>query len=235
MPAIKEDYFSDVDLLIVVSEQQYEGIVRNKQQLASEFGDVFFFEDMNPHAPFTIAHYANFIKLDLFIYTFSRLRPSLWLQGIKVEFDPSGYLSELKRLSEELAYQLSAEEVEVWRGKVFAYVHEVYRRVMREEYYYALTMINNLRLFIVRGWNMEKGRLSNDVWDWSKVEGERTPLEPWQLSMLSGWMCGRSQEEIMKTLYSMIPEIRRLHHILCENSGLIVDQEKFDKIINLVM
>jgi len=72
-----------------------------------------------------------------------------------------------------MVYQPSKEEVERWRGKVFSYIHEVYRRVMRNELYYALTMINHLRLFVVNGWNMEAGRLPNDAWDWSKVEGDR--------------------------------------------------------------
>lgn len=121
-----------------------------------------FYEDINPRAPFTIAHYSNFIKVDLFIYTFSRLKPSLWLKGIKIEYDPSGKLQQVLNQYNEMSYTVSTEEVEVWRGKLFAYIHEVYRRVMREEYYYAA----------------------------------RSSLDEWQLSFLSSWMSGRSQEEI---------------------------------------
>ncbi|MFC7750304.1 hypothetical protein ACFQWB_10235 [Paenibacillus thermoaerophilus] len=230
-----EDLFSDIDLRIVVSEDQFDEYVRNKQRLASEFDEVLFFEEMNPLASYTIAHYANFIKVDLFIYTFLRLQPSIWLKGIKIVFDPSGRLQDLLNSSEKLTYQVSKEEAEQWRGKVFAYIHEVYRRVLREEYYYALTSINYLRSFIVNGWNMESDRHSNAAWDWSKIEGARSQLEPWQLSLLSSWMCGRDQEEIMKTLYSMIPEIRRLHGVLCEKTGLEQNQEKFDRILNLVL
>jgi predicted nucleotidyltransferase len=231
----KEDLFSDIDLRIVVPDDQFPVYVQNKRSIMSEFGDVLFYEETNPNAPFTIAHYANFIKVDLFIYTFSRLQPSLWLQDIKIVFDPTGKLQEIRDASNAMAYRVTKEEVEKWRGKLFAYVHEVYRRVMREEYYYALTMINNLRLFIVHGWNMEAGRLSNAEWDWAKIEGSRSSLEPWQMSLLKSWMCGRDQEEIMKTLCSMIPEIRRLHGILCDMTGLERNEKKFDQIINLVL
>lgn len=230
-----EDLFSDIDLRVVVSEDQYADFVQSKQQVASQSGDVLFFEDMNPKAPFTIAHYTNFIKVDLFIYTFATLHSSVWLQGIKVIFDETGRLHELLEQSNQIVYRLAKEEVERWRGKTFSYIHEVYRRVLRNEMYYALTMINNLRSFIVNGWNMEAGRHSNDAWDWSKIEGERSQLESWQLSLLSGWMCGRKPEEIMKTLHSMIPEFRRLHLVLCEKTGIDYDQDRFDRIVNMVL
>lgn len=231
----KEDLFSDIDLRIVVSEDQFNEYVHSKKRLMTEFGDVLFFEDFNPSAPFTIAHYRNFIKVDLFIYTFSRLKPSLWLQGIKILFDPSDRLQQILKLSNEMSYKVTSNEVERWRGKVFSYVHETYRRVQREEYYYALTMVNNLRSFIVEGWNMEIDRHSNAAWDWSKIEGTRSELEDWQLSMLSSWMCGRDQEEIMKTIYSMIPEIRKLNGVLCDKTGMEMNQEEFDQIMNLVL
>lgn len=154
---------------------------------------------------------------------------------MKVEYDPTGQLSKIGQASNEIIYQVSKEEVESWKGKVFSYFHEVYRRTQREEYYYALTMINNLRSFIVQGWNMEACRHSNAAWDWSKIEGERTELEDWQLSLLSSWMCGRNQKEIMKTATSMVPELRRLHGVLSEKVGLGYSQEHFDKIINQVL
>lgn len=72
-----DDLYSDIDLRIVVAEDQFDRYVENKKLLLAEFGRVDFYEDMNPQAPFTIAHYANFIKVDLFIYTFDKLSPSI--------------------------------------------------------------------------------------------------------------------------------------------------------------
>jgi len=230
-----EDLFSDIDLRVVVDEECYNDFVKSKQSLAAQFGDVLFFEDMNPKAPFTIAHFSNFVKVDLFIYSFTTIHPSIWLQGIKIIFDETGKLHDLMEQSKKIVYQVSKEEVERWRGKAFSYIHEVYRRVLRNEMYYALTMINNLRSFIVNGWNMEAGRHSNDAWDWSKIEGDRSDLESWQLCLLSGWMCGRDAEDIMKTLHSMIPEFRRLHFVLCEKTGIDCDQDRFDRIVNMVL
>jgi predicted nucleotidyltransferase len=230
-----EDLFSDIDLRIIVDEGKYSEYIQKKQHIASEWGEVLFFEDMNPSAPFTIAHYDCFVKVDVFFYTVNRLQPSIWLKDIKVLFDPEGIVNEVIIKSQQLHYDVSAELIAKWRGKVFSYIHEIYRRVQREEYYYALGQINNLRAFIVNGWNMEFGRHSNDAWDWSKVEGERSELELWQLTLLENWSCGRDQTEIMNTLLSMIPEITRLHNVLCDKTGLNKDSEIFNKVIELVL
>lgn len=230
-----EDFYSDIDLRVVVAADRFSEYVRQKRRLAEEFGDVLFFEDMNQSAPYTVAHYHNFIKVDLFVYTWAQIRPSLWLRGVKALYDPSGKLEGILRCSDELTYYVIRDEFEKWRGKVFAYIHEVYRRAMREEYYYALTMIDHLRLFIVAGWNMEAGRRGNDFLDWARVEGKRSQLAPWQQKMLSGWTCHRDQREIMNTLEGMIPENRRLYAVLSAKIGIDADLEGFDRIVNMVL
>ncbi|WP_166243169.1 nucleotidyltransferase domain-containing protein [Paenibacillus turpanensis] len=163
-----EDNFSDIDLRVVVQEQALSRYIESKQELAKEWGNVLFFEDYYPKAPFTIAHYDTFIKVDVFFYNTQTLHPSIWLKGIKILFDPEEIISHLLKKSEALHYTVNQSNVLRWRGKVFAYIHEVYRRVMRGEYYYALTNLNNIRQFIVQGWDMEIDRQPNEGWDWSR-------------------------------------------------------------------
>ena len=127
-----QDNYSDIDLRIVVAEQYYDEYIKNKQKIVSRFGEVLFYEDIYPDAPFTIAHYRNFLKVDLFIYTFSRLSPSIWLQGIKIIVDTSYKLESILEKSNLINYEVTSDDVEKWRGKIFSYIHEVYRRVMRE-------------------------------------------------------------------------------------------------------
>ena len=93
------------------------------------------------------------------------------------------------------------QEVERWRGKVLAFVHETYRAAMREEYYYALSNLDRIRWLIAYGWYMEIGRHLNSSYGvWSKIEGQRSYLDERQLSVLASWDCGRSQGDIMKTV-----------------------------------
>lgn len=229
------DLFSDIDLRIVVKQEKFNEYIKRKQKIPRDWGEVLFFEDMNPLAPFTVVHYHNFIKADVFFYSIDRLKPSIWYKEIKILHDPLGIVANLVKESKQITYQVTPAEVGRWRGKVFSYIHEVYRRVHRSEYYYALTMINNLRSFIVNGWNMEVNRHSNDAWDWSKIEGDRSELESWQRSLLETWSCGRDQNEIMKTLLSMVPEIERLHDVLCEKTELPKDTDTIKKVIDLVL
>jgi predicted nucleotidyltransferase len=229
------DLFSDIDLRIVVSDEKFSEYVRSKQDLPKQWGRVLFFEDLYPKAPFTIANFDNFIKVDVFFYTTGKIEPSIWFKGIKILHDTGGLLNELLNKSNEYQYQVSREDVIRWRGKVFSYIHEVYRRVRREEYYYALTMMNNLRSFIVQGWDMCNNHQPNDAWDWSKIEGSRTHLELWQLSLLESWSCGRDQTEIMKTLQSMVPEITRINKSLIEHSGLNDIDEVINEVIEQVL
>lgn len=229
------DIYSDIDLRIVVIEEAYKKYIEQKQELMRGFGSVLFFEQMNAKAPYVVAHYDHFIKMDLFIYTFSRMNPSVWLQGIEVVYDPTGCLTALLEQSNTLQYQVTSKEVIAWQGKTFAYIHEVYRRVKREEYYYALTMINNLRSYIAAGWYMEAGLQPNDAWDWSKIEGQRSPLHLRQLELLAAWSCGRDAHQIMQTMEQMVPELRRLNGVLCDMANIDQEQETFDRIVSMVL
>lgn len=230
-----EDFYSDIDLRIVVEEDKLAYYIENKQKLPKEWGNVLFYEELYPRAPYTIAHFNNFIKVDVFFYDSSMLQPSTWLKGIRIVLDHKGIISEVLLKSEALEYAVTQKDVISWRGKVFAYIHEIYRRTMREEYYYALTNLSSLRHYIVQGWDMEINRQPNDGWDWSKIEGERTHLALWQLSLLASWNCDRDQQEIMNILECMVPELTRLHVELSKATGLVVEEQLMKQVFDQVL
>lgn len=230
-----EDSYSDIDLRVVVEDDKLDYYIENKQTVPREWGNVLFYEDLYPKSQYTIAHYDSFIKVDLFFYNSSTLHPSIWLKGIKIIYDHKGIISEVLQKSESAEYVVTQQNVIDWRGKVFAYIHEIYRRTMRGEFYYAITNLNNLRHFIVQGWDMEINRQPNDGWDWSKIEGERSHLAPWQLSLLASWSCSRDRQEIMKTLASMVPELTRLHRKLNQATGLEGEEQLMQQIFDQVL
>ena len=46
---------------------------------------------------------------------------------------------------------------------------------------------------------------------WSKVEGKRSHLKKWQLSLLlENWDCSRNSNDIMKIMISIIPEFSQI-------------------------
>ncbi|MGN7942986.1 nucleotidyltransferase domain-containing protein [Virgibacillus sp. 6R] len=184
------DIYSDIDLRIVVKDEVFERYRKNKKERAKNWGEVLYFEDF-PWATHSVAHYDTFIKVDTFYYKTVDIQPSIWLQNISIAHDKKGFMEEILEKSQKLFYCPTVQEVELWRSKFFAYVHEAYRRVNRKELYYALNCLDNLRMSMVIAWYMDKGIQPNAFGDWAKYEGLRSKLERWQLSLLADWQSSR--------------------------------------------
>ncbi|WP_087999561.1 aminoglycoside 6-adenylyltransferase [Gottfriedia solisilvae] len=227
------DLYSDIDLRIVVKDELFEEYRLNKKQRAKKWGNVLFFEDF-PWATYSIAHYDSFIKVDSFYYKTIDIQPSVWLQNIKNVHDTTELVKTVLEKSMSLSYKPTIEEVEVWRSKFFAYVHEAYRRIMRKETYYALHCLDNLRLSMTTAWYMEAGIQPNTFGDWAKLEGKSSKLCDWQLALLEQWFSNREPIEIMKAIKNMVPEFKRVHKSLCNKLGLEEDPEWVETILNMV-
>ncbi|WP_404449756.1 hypothetical protein LG307_08425 [Sutcliffiella horikoshii] len=230
-----EDHYSDLDLRIVVKDEAFETYCSKKKERATNWGDVLYFEDF-PLALYSIAHFRSFIKVDTFYYRKSDLQPSVYLKHLLIEHDPSGTVQKLRAESQSLAYLFSEQEFEVWRGKFFAYLHEVYRRVQRGEYHYAFQMVNSLSYSIVIGWYVEMGEVPNSFGDWSKVEGPRSPLSEKQLNQLASWDVGNRDEVMLVHIArSQVEEFIQVHRVLAERIGVPVNQAWLNEIIDLVL
>lgn len=230
-----EDLYSDLDLRIVVKDEVFETFRLKKKERATNWGDVLYYEDF-PSATYSIAHYRSFIKVDTFYYRKSDLQPSVYLKHLLIEHDPHGILHQLRDQSQSLSYFFTKDEFEVWRGKFFAYLHEVYRRVQRGEYNYAFQMVNSLSYSIVIGWYLEMGEVPNSFGDWSKVEGPRSPLSEKQLNQLVSWDVGvRDDEKLVHVVRSQVKEFTRVHRTLAERLGVPVNQAWLKEIIDMAL
>ncbi|WP_051314647.1 nucleotidyltransferase domain-containing protein [Alteribacter aurantiacus] len=170
------DLYSDLDVRVVVEDRHFTLFVGIKKELARKWGHVLFFEDLGDQAPYTIAHYDGFFKVDLFFYKASELEASVWQKDILIVYDPTGIVTAMLDESDRLSYSFTKEDFKRWRGKTLAYVHEAYRRAMRGEWYYAHQCIDSIRWSIANGWLVEKGNVPNAPMDWAKIEGKRSPL-----------------------------------------------------------
>ncbi len=227
------DLFSDIDLRVVVKNELYEKYRVNKKQRAKNWGKVLFFEDL-PWTSHCVAHYDTFVKVDTFYYRKEDIQPSVWLKNIKIVCDTNEWLNDVQKKSMSLTYKPQAQDIEIWRNKFFAYFHEAYRRAMRNEAYYALHCLDNLRLLMTTAWYMEAGIQPNTFGDWSKLEGERSCLLDWQLSHLVNWYCDRESKEILSVIKSIAPEFVKVHKSLCRKSGIEENRDWVNKILDMV-
>ncbi|MFJ7826132.1 aminoglycoside 6-adenylyltransferase [Psychrobacillus sp. NPDC096623] len=228
------DNYSDIDLHIIVTPKKKADYIKNKRNRAKRWGEVLFYEDFNPSSPVVVTHYDSFIKVDSWYHSPEEVVPSIWIKGYKVLYDPNNIISNVINDSAYEVYKPSSEEVIFWRGKLFAFIHETYRAVMREEIYYALSNIDRVRWLVVSGWYMEmEQHLDSPYGVWSKIEGKRSKLNHSQLSLLENWDCGRNTNQIMKALVGMVPEIIRLNKYLSKQVNIEENEDHIKKIIEL--
>ncbi|WP_408010489.1 hypothetical protein ACJROX_09375 [Pseudalkalibacillus sp. A8] len=194
-----------------------------------------FFERSPGQTNYTVAHYRPFLKVDCFYYRMKDLKPSVWMKDIKIAYDPAGMLKNCKNLSARHSYRMTEEEFFIWQGKLFAYFHEVYRRAMRDEESYVHTLIIGLKWLIAAGWYIEKGIQPNSFGDWSKIEGERSPLEAFQLKLLENWRIGSNASGNLETIRKMVPAARRVHRSLCMRINQPGQVHKIDEVLELIL
>jgi predicted nucleotidyltransferase len=230
------DNYSDIDLHIIVNPELKANFIKEKRNRAAKWGSVLFYEDFNPSSPVVVTHYDSFVKIDSWYHFPQEVVPSIWLKGYKVLYDPNKIISDIIRESSHKVYKPSADEVEFWRGKLLAFIHETYRAVMRGEIYYALANLDRVRWLVVSGWYMEMTEhLDSPYGVWSKIEGERSKLNQEQLSLLKSWECGRNLDQMMKTVVSIVPEILRLNKYLSNEVDIAENEDHIKKIIDMVI
>lgn len=229
------DCYSDIDLHIIVPPEKKDDFIKNKRQRATRWGKVLFFEGRE-NTPVVVTHFDCFVKIDSWYRTPDELQPSIWLQGIKANYDPHHLIKSLIEASTKIVYKPAKEDVQFWREKVLSFMHETYRSVMREEKFYAQANLDSIRWLIVSGWYMEKEQhMDTPPGSWSKVGGKRSGLNHCQLAFLESWQLSFHTDDIMHTMIKMIPEFLRLNKQLSNQTGLEANEEEIQIILSRVV
>lgn len=229
------DSYSDIDLHTVVKPEKLEGFIADKFGRAGKWGNVLFFEGIAA-SPVIVSHYDCFVKVDSWYHTADDLKPSIWMKGMKILYDPYSILEPVRQLSEEAVYKITPAEVEFWRTKMLAFIHETYRAAMRDESYYALANLDSVRWLMAYGWYMEMNRhLDSPYQVWSKIEGSRSRLSEDQLQRLASWEADRDTSSVLSALESISTEFTRLNKTLSERVGMDDNSEMVSRALGLVL
>lgn len=230
------DVYSDIDLHIIVTPESLNDFILNKRKRPLNWGNVLFYEDFPPASPVVGSHFDIFVKADTWYKTAGELQTSIWLKGLKAIYDPQGILHEVFEESSKIDNQLTSEDVDFWKGKILAFIHETYSAAMRKEFSYELSNLDRIRWLIAFGWYMESEKhLDSSYGEWSKIEGDRSHLKDWQLTLLDQWDCSRNTEEILLTMADIYPEAIRLNKVLCKKAGIHENEAEFRRIIEMVL
>lgn len=105
------DYYSDIDLHIVVTSDKKADFIKDKRNRAKKWGSVLFYEGFDD-SPVLVTHYDCFVKLDSWYKTSEEIVPSIWLKGNEVHYDPLHLISVAIKESSKLVYKPSSNDVE---------------------------------------------------------------------------------------------------------------------------
>ncbi|WP_236712800.1 nucleotidyltransferase domain-containing protein [Peribacillus muralis] len=228
------DEYSDIDLHTVVTKEQKAKYINGKLERANRWGNAAFHEDHHSSTPYIVTHYDTFVKVDSWYHSPEEVVPSIWMKEIEILYDPFTIMKQIVKASADYVYQPSVEEVELWRGKLLAFIHETYRAVMREERLYARANLDKFRWLIVLGWYMEMGEhIDGPYGAWTKIEGKRSKLDGKKLNLLKEWGSDRNGHEIMKTMRDMIPEFLRINECLSIRLDIERNEVQINRVIKM--
>ncbi|MDJ0692497.1 MAG: aminoglycoside 6-adenylyltransferase [Xenococcaceae cyanobacterium MO_188.B32] len=139
------DEFSDIDFRVVIQPDFYEQIISERFFAPRQWGK-WLYNEWAGNSWVCVSHYKPYNKVDMLYFQSKALQPSPWyLLPTQVIYDPKDLLREVIQASEGLEFALDIGEVDRLISKGLAYAEEVYRRVMREEFFYAQSQLDSFR------------------------------------------------------------------------------------------
>lgn len=144
------DEFSDVDFRVVITPERHQQFISERLCAPKQWGE-FLFNEWVENTIFCVSHFKPFNKADVFYFTTQHLKPSPWYSlPIQVIHDPKGFVARLIEASRNLAFTPSIDEVDRAISKGLACAHEVYRQVMRNELFYAQSLLDKTRFYMIQ-------------------------------------------------------------------------------------
>lgn len=224
------DEFSDIDFRLVLEER-----TTKREVLAKIIGafeqDIAFVETIATF--YAVIHFSNFIKVDIFAYYPHEIIPNVWLKDILILKDDRKLLHSVKEKSNKLKYQVTQEAFDHSINKYASYLHELYRRLRREEYSYSKHCTLMMKHLLISFWLMEKEVTPNDLGDWSKYEGKRSKLSSTQKELISQYT-RIPFTEIHSFTNQMTYEILQSAARVADKYRLHFDKEKYQTIFSMV-
>lgn len=144
------DAYSDIDLRVVVNPDEHQRFVRNRLNIPKAWGD-FPFNEWLEGAQHCVSHFRPFGKIDVFYISLAGFQPSPWY-GLPTEvlYDPRGLVNDIITKSKKLAFTIPEEEIDRSVSKGLASVHEAYRRLRRGELFFAQSLLDSLRHYMIQ-------------------------------------------------------------------------------------
>ena len=139
------DEFSDIDFRVVIQPEVYEQYISERFFAPKHWGE-WLYNEWAGSFWVCVSHFKPFNKIDVLYFKPKHLQPSLWFSlPTQVIYDPKGLVQQVIQASQGLKITLDIGEIDRLISKGLAYAEEVYRRVMRDELFYAQSLLDSFR------------------------------------------------------------------------------------------
>lgn len=129
----KTDEYSDIDLMILSSEEDRQSLEKDRLKIATQVGEIKA-EAMSPGVPHTyvVFYHPEEIKFDYCFHTFpEKSRPDR--ANIDILYDPNGHLKELVREAAKEAWTIDLEELDNRIKHFYVGIGYTIPKIAREE------------------------------------------------------------------------------------------------------
>lgn len=139
------DEFSDIDFRVVIHPEVYEQYISERFLAPQKWGE-WLYNEWTDSFWVCVSHFKPFNKIDVLYFKPKQLQPSPWFSlPTQVIYDPNGLVRQIIQASHGLTFTLDIGEVDRLISKGLAYAEETYRRVMRDELFYAQSLLDSFR------------------------------------------------------------------------------------------
>lgn len=225
------DEYSDIDFRVVVQPHMYQHYLSERFTAPQQWGDWLYNEGAGRDWV-CVSHFKPFNKIDVLYFQPKELQPSPWfLLPIRVIYDPKNLLTGVIQASQGLTFIPDNKELDRLISKGLAYAEEVYRRIMRDEWFYAQSQLDSLRAIL-----MQFDDYCQDFPPTGASHFERRGSLPCVAALISSY-APLDQILLLQALCNLLElyhhQISQLHQAFDLQRDLTTDLAWIDTILNL--
>ena len=144
------DEYSDIDFRVIVQPHLYQHYLSERFTAPQQWGD-WLYNEWAGRDWVCVSHFKPFNKIDVLYFQPNELQPSPWfLLPISVIYDPKHLLEVVIQASQGLTFTPEKREIGRLISKGLAHSEEIYRRIMRNELFYAQSQLDSLRAILMQ-------------------------------------------------------------------------------------
>lgn len=230
------DEFSDIDFRVVINPKAYRDYISERFNTPKQWGE-WIYNEWAGRSWVCVSHFKPFNKIDVLYFKPEELQPSPWfLLPTEVIYDPKGLVQQVIQASPKSDFSLlTVDEVERLISKGLAYAEEVYRRVMRNELFYAQSLLDSFRWILIQFDDyLHHGLPSSGFAPPSHFERRGSKIT---VELLENSYAILERQSILEALQKLLQYYRdrviQLHKLLSLRRSLKVDLDWLDTIAKL--